>query len=68
MRNTGVFDGFGTAALTECPVSVYPLASVGLGEAPLLSSCPPHLRYHQQGTAEETELLPSMLWARVLIC
>lgn len=40
MRNTRVFDGFGTAALAECLVSVYPLALVRLGEAPLLSSCP----------------------------
>lgn len=44
MRNTRVFDGFGTAALADCLVSVYSLALVGLGEAPLLSRCP--LRPH----------------------
>lgn len=42
MRNTRVFDGFGTAALAERLVSVYSLALVGLGEALLLSGCPLH--------------------------
>lgn len=42
MSSTRVFDGFGTAALAERLVSVYSLALVGLGEAPLLPSCPLH--------------------------
>lgn len=68
MRNTRVFDGFGTAVLAECLVSVYSPALVGLGEAPLLPRCPLYPRWHQQGVVEGTELLSSTFWARIFIC
>lgn len=66
MKNTRVFDGFGTAALAERLVSAYSLALVGLHFGRVALCVPINIRW--EWLVEGTELLSSMFWARVLIC